>query len=109
MADPQAELSVVVPSVNGWSDLEGAIDALVHQEGIASVEILVPDRLGEALRSCVRERFPQVRVIEAPADTTIPELRRLAFAEARCEVVGVIEDHVRVPPDWASRMLALFG
>lgn len=107
MAEPQFELSVVIPSVNGWSDLEGAIDALVRQEGGASVEILVADRLGEALRSRVRERFPQVRVIEAPADTTIPELRRLAFAQARSEVIGVIEDHVRVPRDWARRMLAL--
>lgn len=101
------ELSIVIPSVNGWGDLEGAIDALLDQEGAHRLEILVVDRLGESVRSPLRERFPQVRILETPPMTTIPEMRRLAFEAARADVIGVIEDHVRVPVDWASRMLAL--
>lgn len=101
------ELSVVVPSVNGWGDLEGAVEALIQQEGGHSLEILVVERLGECVRSPLRERYPQVRILETPPRTTIPEMRRMAFDAARAEVVGVIEDHVRVPTDWASRMLAL--
>ncbi|MDP6540779.1 MAG: glycosyltransferase [Planctomycetota bacterium] len=107
MLEALPALSVVIPSVNGWSDLEGSIEALLGQEGEAQLEILVADRLGGAVRDPLRERFPRVRLIEAAPGTTIPELRRLAFGEARAEVVGVIEDHVRVPPDWARRMLAL--
>jgi hypothetical protein len=99
-------LSVVVPSVNGWTDLAGCLQALENERATVALEVLVPDRLGEPLRAAVRERFPWVRLIAAPVDTTIPELRALAFSAARGEAVGVVEDHVLVPPGWARRMLA---
>jgi len=99
------QLSVVVPSVNGWGDLEGCLRALSAQEG-ARVEVLVADRVGEAVRAPVRRDFPDAVLIEAAPGTTIPALRRMAFRAARADVVGVIEDHVLVPSDWARRMLA---
>jgi phosphoribosylcarboxyaminoimidazole (NCAIR) mutase len=104
--EPAPDISVVVPSVNGWSDLEGCLAALFAQENGVGVEVLVADRLGSTLRELVRERFPRARVLEAPAGTSIPRLRAMAFAAARAPVVGVVEDHVLVPGDWASRMLA---
>jgi hypothetical protein len=106
MTPPIPDLSVVVPSVNGWSDLEGCLAALAAQRNGARVEVLLADRVGPDLRDRVRARFPEVRVLEAPADTSIPRLRALAFEAAGAPVVGVIEDHVLVPPDWAARMLA---
>lgn len=100
------DLSVVVPSVNGWGDLEGCLRALAAQEG-ARVEVLVADRVGAAVREPLRRIFPGVVLLEAERNATIPALRRRAFRAARADVVGVIEDHVLVPPDWARRMLAL--
>jgi hypothetical protein len=83
------------------------LDALAAQAGPARIEVLVADRVGPAVRERLGDgRFPQVRVLEAPAGTGIPRLRGLAFQAARAPVVGVIEDHVIVPPDWAERMLA---
>ncbi len=105
MTETAPALSVVVPSVNGWGDLEGCLRALMAQRG-ASVEAIVADRVGPAVREPLRQAFPSAVLIEAAAGTAIPALRRLAFARARAEVVGVIEDHVIVPPDWAARMLA---
>jgi GT2 family glycosyltransferase len=98
------DLSVVVPSVSGWGDLRDCLTALAGQRG-AVVEVVVADRLGEAVRGPVRREYPAARLIEAPAGTSIPALRRLGFEAARAPVVGVIEDHVLVPPDWAARML----
>lgn len=99
-------LSVVIPSVNGWRDLEGCLQAVTTQSGGITIEVLVADRIGEAVRSPLRVRYPHVRLLEAPPGTSIPVLRALAFEAARAEIVGVIEDHVIVPPDWAQRMLA---
>ncbi|HSJ64406.1 MAG TPA: glycosyltransferase [Gemmatimonadaceae bacterium] len=99
-----AELSVVVPSVNGPADLVGCLEALEAQTE-ARLEILVIDRIGEAIRQIVRSRFPRVRLIGVPQGTTIPHMRAIAFAEARAESVAVIEDHVIVPRDWARRLL----
>lgn len=96
---------MVVPSVNGWRDLDGCLAALSAQEG-ARIETLVVDRVGAAVREPLRSRYPSARLLEAGPGTTIPALRRQAFAAARADVVGVIEDHVIVPRDWARRMLA---
>jgi len=107
MADlARPDLAVVVPSVNGWGDLGGCLRALGEQEDGVTVEVIVADRLGEEVRGPVRKEHPRVRLLEAPPGTTIPRLRQMAFAAARADVVGVIEDHVVVPRDWARRMLA---
>lgn len=100
------ELSVVVPSVNGWGDLEGALDALAANAGEVRLEVLVPERCGEAVRARIRERFPDVHVLPVDANVTIPAMRAAAFAEARADSVAVIEDHVIVPPRWARALLA---
>jgi len=101
------ELSIVIPSVNGWDDLRGCLEALANQSGEIKIEILVADRVGETVRGAVREKYPRVSLIAAPFDMSIPALRALAFKHARAEIVGVLEDHVIVPPDWAQRMLAV--
>lgn len=98
-------LSVVVPSVNGWQDLEGCLAALAVEGSDVALEVLVPDRLGEELRRRVAAEYPTVRVLPAEAGATIPELRALAFAAAAAPAVAVIEDHVLVPRGWARALL----
>ena len=97
---------MVVPSVNGWADLEGALNALYAQKGGVTLEILVVERVGQTVRAALRQSFPQATVIDVTRHVTIPQMRALAFEAAHAEIVGVIEDHVIVPPDWAQRMLA---
>lgn len=101
-----AALSVVVPSVNGWSDLQAALKALAANASDVALEVLVPERCGEAVRQKVREQFPAVRLLPVSNDTTIPQMRALAFAAATADSVAVIEDHVIVPSDWARLLLA---
>ncbi|MEZ5895318.1 MAG: glycosyltransferase family 2 protein [Parvularculaceae bacterium] len=98
------DLSVVIPSVNSIEDLRGCLDALKSQDG-ATLEIVVVDRLGEAVRNAVAEEFPDVIVIPTPYDATIPEMRALGFDRATADAVACIEDHVLVPPDWAGKLL----
>ncbi|MGH7711089.1 MAG: glycosyltransferase [Gemmatimonadaceae bacterium] len=101
----RAALSVVVPSVNGSGDLDGALEALEAQGAPEALEILVVDRLGDELREHVRRKFPRVRVIPMPRTATIPEMRAAAFAASTANAVAVIEDHVIVPKGWANAML----
>lgn len=99
-------LSVVIPSVNGWGDLEGCLQALERQRTDADLDVLVVDRIGNGIREQVRQGFPRVTVIPAPPGTTIPDLRAMAFERARADSVAVIEDHVLVPEGWAAQLLA---
>jgi len=77
------ELSVVVPSVNGWQDLSGCLEALEVNEHHVQIEVLVADRCGEELRRQIGRRFPRVRVLEAPPGTSIPDLAPWFFRRAR--------------------------
>lgn len=101
-----ASLSVVIPSVNGWDDLGGCLRALEAVRERVGLQAIVVDRIGEPVRSKVREQFPWVVVVDAPAGTTIPVLRAMGFARAEGESVAVIEDHVQVPPEWGATLLA---
>ncbi|MBK9550460.1 MAG: glycosyltransferase [Gemmatimonadetes bacterium] len=99
------ELTVVIPSVNGLHDLIGCLEAVERMRDGLALEVLVVDRLGPLVRELVRSRFPEVRLLPVPASTTIPEMRHLAFQEARADAVAVIEDHVIVPPEWGRKLL----
>lgn len=111
MADERRvpDLSVVVPSVNGWADLEGCLAALTRQQGDAALEIIVADRVGSDVRTPLAALYPAVRLLPAAPGTSIPALRAEAFRAASADVVGVIEDHVIVPPNWAEQMLRAHG
>jgi hypothetical protein len=98
-------LSVVVPSVNGLEDLLPCLAALAPETADVSLEVLVVDRCGPVVREAVQARYPWVRLLCAPAGTTIPALRAMAFAAARGRSVAVIEDHVLVPRGWARALL----
>jgi glycosyltransferase involved in cell wall biosynthesis len=102
---PSPDISVIVPSVNGLGDLRGCLRALAEGTRGVKAEVLVVDRLGPAVRDAVRAEFPDVRVLEVPPATTIPDMRKLAFEAATAPAVAVIEDHVLVPSDWAARMI----
>lgn len=99
------ELSVVIPSVNGWHDLRGCLEAVEAMRQQLALETLVVDRLGGELERLVTRSFPEVRYLPVSGDTTIPQMRHHAFQEAGAPVVAVIEDHVIVPPEWGRQLL----
>jgi hypothetical protein len=103
------QLSIVVPSVNGFGDLEGCLRALDAQREDVDLEVLVVDRLGEPLRAAVRADFPWARIVAVDPGTTIPEMRAIGFDVASAPAIGVIEDHVLVRPGWARQMLEALG
>jgi hypothetical protein len=106
---PRPELSVVIPSVNGYSDLAGCLAALRREAGTVRLELLVVERCGPSVRQQVRDAFPEARLIEVGISVTIPEMRALAFDAAEAPAVAVIEDHVIVPAGWARRLLEALG
>jgi hypothetical protein len=102
---PTVDLSVVVPSVNGWSDLDACLSALAAQRALLTLEVLVPERCGDMVRNAVAAKYPWVAVMPVPITMTIPGMRALAFDQATGTSVAVIEDHVIVPAGWAAALL----
>lgn len=105
MAMNRPELAVVVPSVNGIDDLVGCLRALEALRSEVTLEIVVVDRLGEEVRQRAAETSPDAKILAVPLDTTIPDMRALAFKSVTGQAVAVIEDHVIVPPGWGRTMV----
>lgn len=103
------DLSVVVPSVNGWDDLGGCLAALAGQRTDTDLEVVVVERCGEPVRDAIRKSYPWIRILPVDADTPIPAMRAAAFQVAEGAAVAVIEDHVLVPPGWARQLLEALG
>jgi len=98
-------LAVIVPAVNTLGDLIDCLAALDRERASAELEVIVVNRLGEPSNAAIRTEAPWARIRSVPATTTIPQMRALAFREAKSEAIAVIEDHVIVPPGWAKRLL----
>ena len=103
-----SEIAVVIPSVNGYSDLYGCVKALKDQKNTL-VEIIVVDRLGDDLVTALRRDFSDVVIISSAPDATIPQMRALGIRRASAPAGAVIEDHVVVPPHWARAFLDALG
>lgn len=101
-----SELTVVVPSVNGWDDLNGCLAALAAQRVDTDLEVIVVERCGATVRDAISEHYDWVRVIPVNGDVPIPHMRAAAFEVAHGTAVAVIEDHVLVPPGWARQLLS---
>jgi hypothetical protein len=102
---PLSEMSVVIPSVNGWPDLDRCLGALERERATVMMEAIVPERCGEAVRRAAAEKYPWALVLPVSQETTIPQMRALAFGHAHAPTVAVIEDHVIVTKGWARAML----
>ena len=98
------EITVIIPAVNLLSDLRDCLGALQRQDSV-ELEILVLDRLGPDVRDPLGREFPDAKIVAMDSDATIPQMRAKGFELASADLVAVIEDHVIVPPDWASKLL----
>jgi glycosyltransferase involved in cell wall biosynthesis len=100
-----AELSIVIPSVNGKDSLLPCLERVEQQTIRDSLEVIVCDRLQDDTAETVRQRFPNVRVEHSPDGATIPQLRWNGLKQAGAPIVAVIEDHSMLPRTWAEEVL----
>ncbi len=108
-AESSPTISVVIASVNGLPSIVECLDCLSQQEGNIGYEVLVMDRCDAKTRQEIRRRFPQpeVHLIEEAGHPSIPKLRALGIAQARGQLIAILEDHCNVPPAWFRTIIRL--
>ena len=82
-----------------------ALDPAVSGE---QCEIVIADRLQDALTRDIRRDYPHVRLIDCPADMSLPKMRTLAFEASSAPIVAVTEDHCVPAPGWAKTIKIAF-
>ncbi len=66
---PASDLSVIISSVNSYTDLKSCLSVPAAQQS-AVVEVIVVDRLGADLHG-----FPDTTLLPVPTGTIVPEMR----------------------------------
>jgi glycosyltransferase involved in cell wall biosynthesis len=102
MSDPT--VSVVIAWVNPLELLQPGIDSLDQQE-CSPEEIIVVTRHDTATQGNFRSLYPGVKLLSAPARTTIPALRSLGMRHAKGSMIAVTEDHCVPARDWIARIV----
>lgn len=110
-ADTGIEYSVVagrVSTEDGDRILE-TLASLHDQEDAVVPEIILADRLKDDISDRIRREYPDVRIIDCPADMDLPTMRTLAMQQASGRYVLVTEDHCVPPRDWLRKFTAAFA
>lgn len=82
--------------------------SLHERQGDVECEVVLADRRQDEISRQIRKDYPQVRIVDVPLFTTLPEMRTIALDESRAEIVAVTEDHC-VPCDgWLGEVLKAF-
>jgi hypothetical protein len=95
-------LSVIVTCTQQWPEVRGCLHRLVPQARSGDIEIIVVDGSERGLDRAAAEHVTWLRF----PDRGPHELRLLALAEARGDVVAITEDHCDVAPDWCEQVLS---
>jgi hypothetical protein len=82
-----SEVSVVVVSFNTRDLLERCLSDLRAQTGVALQLIVVDNASHDGSRELVRERFPEIELIELPENVGFARANNLAFERCRGEYV----------------------
>ncbi len=82
----------------------GCLEALLSQDAVADLEVLLVDTAPDA-PPVPGADHAAVRVLPVPGGT-FAAVRALAVREARAPAVAFVEEHVRVRPGWAAALIA---
>jgi len=84
------------------------LDALRNQRGDHSFEVILADRRDDRVSAVIRRDYPEVRLIDCPAETSLPELRTIALDQAQGAFLAVTEDHCVPSADWLDAVSMAF-
>jgi len=84
------------------------LEALRNQRGDHSFEVILADRRNDRVSATIRRDYPDVRLIDCPVNTSLPELRTIALDLAQGTFVAVTEDHCVPSADWMDAISVAF-
>ncbi len=102
---PQPRMSVVVASSNARPSVRDCLAVLVDHRRGDDVEILVVDNSHDGSAEIVKDDFPDVQLIAAPASALIPELWSLGVRKSRGRIVAITTAHFVPDRNWVDAML----
>src|SRR6476620_1521251 len=100
------ELSVVIGAGDAERSISGCVASVVETCREIDTQVIVVASTRDNTAAIVRAEFPDVQLIEMPADTLVPSLWSEGIGRARGDKVALLTDHCEVDPRWARDLAA---
>ena len=100
------ELSVVIGSVDAERAIRACIGSVIESCRAFDTEIILVDASSDGTPSIARSEFPDVEIIEMPADTLVPRLWSEGIKRARGEKIALLTANCEVDVQWAKELAA---
>ena len=104
--NPELSCAVVVASFRPGRLIDRCLRALLAQQGIANLDVVVVDSSADGTAERLRQDFPAVEVIKLEQQTPQSIARNLGVARTQAQFVAITDHDCVVPPDWLTRLLA---
>ena len=100
------KLSVVIGGVDAERAIRACIGSVIESCRGRETEIILVDASSDGTADAARADFPNVQVVEMPADTLVPRLWAEGIRRARGEKIALLTAQCEVVKDWANELAA---
>jgi GT2 family glycosyltransferase len=100
--------SVIIPHWNGRHHLDDCLNALRRQTFANHEVILVDNGSTDGSQAAVRERFPEVRLIELGENRGFTGACNAGFAASRGDLVCLLNNDTEAAPGWLAAIVDTF-
>jgi glycosyltransferase involved in cell wall biosynthesis len=100
------DLSVVIRTIDAERAIRACIASIIESCRGIDTEIILVDASSDDTAGAARADFPEVQVIEMPADTLVPRLWSEGIRRARGEKIALLTAHCEVDAHWARELAA---
>lgn len=97
---PSVQISVIIPSYNSQRYIERCLSSLLRQDTSRSYEIIVVESGTDDTAKIVREKYPQVKLIQRSRQTLPGEGRNIGVEAAAGEIIAFIDSDCIAHPLW---------
>ena len=99
---PHTEFSILIGMVSTEDPnrILETLDSLRQQQGTHSYEVIIGDRRNDEVSRKINSDYPEVKLLTATADTSLPVLRTMALEQATGQYIIVTEDHCVPSSNW---------
>src|SRR5213082_3367514 len=105
---PDPTASVVILNHNGRRYLDDCLEAVLAQQVEGGFEVVLVDNAsGDGSLSAVRERWPQVRAVDAGRNLGFAAGNNLGISLARGRHLVLLNNDTRVRPGWLAALVAV--
>lgn len=98
-------VSIVIPSYNSEDTIEKTLAALSNQNGEIKYEIIVVNSSDDATPSIIKEKFPQVNLVQLPDKTLAGIARNIGVRSAKGKFIAFLDSDCLVENNWLAKML----